>query len=172
MSLLGANSNSLNKIAGGLIEVWTRGRHVRMLGRYRENRPGISSRILSWAAYIMCANGPLDKTDGVFAPYNDGSIIAIYPLPWGMANQDEITPAFEYMPSLENDVTILMGAADHLAGPDIIRKMQDIVAGNSHLTMHLCEGSNHGFFTDIDGDDENLMGNAKAAIDQVNGILF
>jgi len=101
-----------------------------------------------------------------------GTIMAIYPLPWGMANQDEITPAFEYMPSLANDVTILMGAADHLAGPDNIRRMQEIVAGNSHLTMHLYDGSNHGFFTDIDGDDEQLKGNAKDAIDKVTQILF
>jgi len=101
-----------------------------------------------------------------------GTIIAIYPLPWGMANQDEITPAFEYLPSLEKDVTILMGAADHLAGPDNIRKMRDIVAGNEHLAMHLYAGSNHGFFTDIDGSDEKLKANAKDAIDRVTKILF
>lgn len=101
-----------------------------------------------------------------------GTIIAIYPLPWGMANQDEITPAFEFMPSLTKDVTILMGESDHLAGPDNIAKMKDIVNGNSHLTMHLYEGSNHGFFTDIDGDDEKLKGNAKDAIDRVTKIVF
>jgi len=101
-----------------------------------------------------------------------GTIIAIYPLPWGMANQDEITPAFEYMPSLAKDVTILMGAADHLAGPDNICKLQGIVAGNEHLTMYLYDGSNHGFFTDIDGDDEKLKANAKDAIDRVTQILF
>jgi len=102
----------------------------------------------------------------------DGTIIAVYPLPWGMANQDEITPAFEYMPMLEKEVTILMGEADHLAGPKNIQKMRDIVAENSKLTMYLYEGSNHGFFTDIDGDDENLKANAKDAIDKVTKILF
>ena len=101
-----------------------------------------------------------------------GTIIAVYPLPWGMANQDEITPAFEYMPTLEKEVAILMGDADHLAGPDNIQKMRDIVAANSKLTMHLYEGSNHGFFTDIDGDDDNLKANAKDAIDKVTKILF
>ena len=102
----------------------------------------------------------------------EGTVIAVYPLPWGMANQDEITPPFEYMPSLTKDVTILMGESDHLAGPENIQKLKEIVAGNSRLTMHLYEGSNHGFFTDIDGDDEKLKGNAKDAIDRVTGILF
>jgi carboxymethylenebutenolidase len=102
----------------------------------------------------------------------DGTIIAVYPLPWGMANQDEITPAFEFMPTLEKEVTILMGEADYLAGPDNIQKMRDIVTENSKLTMHLYEGSNHGFFTDIDGDDDNLKANAKDAIERVTEILF
>lgn len=103
--------------------------------------------------------------------YN-GTIIAVYPLPWGMANQDEITPAFEFMPTLQKEVTIFMGEADHLAGPDNIQKMRDIVAENSKLTMHLYEGSDHGFFTDIDGDDDKLKANAKNAIEKVTKILF
>ena len=102
----------------------------------------------------------------------DGTIIAIYPLPWGMANQDEIQPAFEYMSSLSTVVTILMGEADHLAGPDNIEKMRSIVAKNDHLSMHLYDGSNHGFFTDIDGSDEKLKGNALDAIDRVTNHLF
>ena len=89
-----------------------------------------------------------------------------------MANQDEIAPAFEYMPSLDHEVTILMGEADHLAGPENIQKMKDIVAGNSNLIMHLYPGSNHGFFTDIDGSDEALKENAKDAIEKVTRILF
>lgn len=102
----------------------------------------------------------------------DGTIIAIYPLPWGMANQDEIQAAFEYMPALSTQVTILMGEADHLAGPENIKKMKGIVAENESLTMHLYEGSNHGFFTDIDGIDEKLKDNARKAIDSVSKILF
>jgi carboxymethylenebutenolidase len=101
-----------------------------------------------------------------------GTIIAIYPLPWGMANQDQIQPAFDYMPTLSRPITILMGAADHLAGPDNIEKMKNIVAANDKLTMHLYEGSNHGFFTDIDGSDEALRNNARNAIDTVSKMLF
>lgn len=101
-----------------------------------------------------------------------GTIISIYPLPWGMANQDEIAPAFEYMATLDQEVTILMGEADHLAGPDNIRRLRDAVAQNGNLTLHLYPGSNHGFFTDIDGDDMTLKANAKDGIEKVNQILF
>lgn len=102
----------------------------------------------------------------------EGKNVAVYPLPWGMPNQDEITPAFQYMPSLDRPVTILMGEADHLAGPDNIEKLRTIVAANPALTLHLYPGSNHGFFTDIDGDDGALKENARDGIEKVEEILF
>ena len=57
-------------IAGGLIEVLARERYIRMLEKHRENRPGISYQIRSSADCIVCINGQLDYTDGLFAPYN------------------------------------------------------------------------------------------------------
>ncbi len=101
-----------------------------------------------------------------------GTNISIYPLPWGMDNQDRLIPAFDYMPDLNKKVHIFMGEADHLAGPDNIEKLVSIVDGNKNLTLNLYEGSNHGFFTDLDGDEENLKENAKDAIERVNKILF
>ncbi len=101
-----------------------------------------------------------------------GTNVSIYPLPWGMDNQDKITPAFEFMPTLSKEVTIFMGEADHLAGAENIRKIIDQVAMNDKLTLNLYSGSNHGFFTDIDGEDEQLKENALDAITKVNHILF
>ncbi len=102
----------------------------------------------------------------------EGTNLSVYPLPWGMDNRDKIEPAFDYMPALNKDVRIFMGEADHLAGPDNIEKLRSIVSGNDHLTLNLYEGSNHGFFTDIDGDDEALKANAHDAITRINDILF
>lgn len=101
-----------------------------------------------------------------------GTIVAVYPLPWGMPNDDEITPPFEYMPELGKDVTILMGEADYLAGPENIAKLKDIVAGNPRLSMHLYSGSDHGFFKDVSGSDAVLKKNAEDAIGEVSRILF
>ena len=102
----------------------------------------------------------------------DKTNISIYPLPWGMDNQDKIEPAFDYMGSLAHKVNIFMGEADHLAGPDNINKLCDIVSQNQNLTLDLYKGSNHGFFTDLNGEDGPLRNNALDAIDKVNQILF
>ena len=68
-------NTSLTTIAGDLIEILARERHARMLERYRENRPGISYQNRSSAGCIMCTNGQLDNTDGVFAPYTRRIVI-------------------------------------------------------------------------------------------------
>lgn len=101
-----------------------------------------------------------------------GTNISIYPLPWGMDNQDKLIPAFDYMPSLNKEVHIFMGEADHLAGPDNVKKLVSIADGNENLSLNLYEGSNHGFFTDLDSDNEKLIDNAIDAIERVNKILF
>ncbi len=67
-------NTSLISIVGDLIEVLVSQRHVRMLGRYRENRPGISDRNRFSAGCIMCINGQHDNTDGVFAPYTSDRV--------------------------------------------------------------------------------------------------
>lgn len=101
-----------------------------------------------------------------------GTNISIYPLPWGMENQDPLTPAFDYMPTLKQQVNIFMGEADYLAGPENIDKLKNIVTANKSLSLNLYEGSDHGFFTDIDGENEQLKTNAHDAIKRVNKILF
>ena len=57
------------RIQAELARLGYRERHVRTLDKYRENRPGISYQNRSSAGCIMCINGQLDNTDGVFAPY-------------------------------------------------------------------------------------------------------
>jgi len=89
-----------------------------------------------------------------------------------MSNEEAIAPAFEYMPTLDTGITILMGDADQLAGPANIARLQDVAERNSDLKLHLFAGSNHGFFTDIDGNDDLLRNNAMNGIGIVNDIVY
>ena len=101
-----------------------------------------------------------------------GTNVAIYPLPWGMPNPDQLTPAFDYLPELDRDVTIIMGAADHLAGAENIARLETQARANPRLTLHLYPGSDHGFFKDIAGEDEALRTNAEDAMSKVDRLLF
>ena len=94
-----------------------------------------------------------------------GTCCAFYPLPWGMANQDGLQPPFEYMERLDQEVTILMGEQDPLAGPDNTSWLREVCARNPAMDLHLYESSGHGFLADLDSDEEKLRSNARRALD-------
>ena len=93
-----------------------------------------------------------------------GICCAFYPLPWGMANEDGLQPPFEYMPDLAQDIAILMGAADPLAGAENIERLRDVCARNPAMELHLYERSGHGFLADLDSNDRTLRENAREAL--------
>lgn len=101
-----------------------------------------------------------------------GTAVALYPLPWGMPNEDALDPAFDYLPDIQHEVLVLMGRADHLAGPENIETLESICATNPSLLLHLYEGSNHGFLADIDGDDAALKANARDSLDKLLSHVF
>ena len=57
-------------IGSGLTEGLAIERHIHDSGTYLKNRPGVSSRNLSWAACKLCTNGLPNHKDRVFRPYN------------------------------------------------------------------------------------------------------
>lgn len=101
-----------------------------------------------------------------------GTCCAFYPLPWGMANKDELQPPFEYMERLEHQVTILTGEQDALAGPENTDRLRAVCAQNPAMDLHLYESSGHGFLADLDSDEEHLRSNARAALDVVLSKVF
>lgn len=96
-----------------------------------------------------------------------GICCAVYPLPWGMPNDDAIDPAFDYLPDITHAVSILMGREDQLAGPDNIRRLEDVCAANPALDLHLYEASGHGFLRDLDSDNVLLHANARDALKRI-----
>ncbi len=101
-----------------------------------------------------------------------GTCCAFYPLPWGMPNEDGLQPPFEYMERLEQEVTILMGGQDPLAGPGNTDRLRQICGRNPAMDLHLYESSGHGFLADVDSDDETLRSNARAALEVLLGKVF
>lgn len=101
-----------------------------------------------------------------------GTCCALYPLPWGMANEDGLQPPFEYMDALEHEVTILMGEQDPLAGEENVHRLRETCARNPAMDLHLYEASGHGFLADVDSDQETLRSNARAALDLMLGRVF
>lgn len=92
------------------------------------------------------------------------NLVAYYPFPAGLPNQDEIVTPFEYLGDLNKDVTVLIGDADDSAGRENMAKLTATGENNASLDVHTYVGSGHGFLADLDSNDQSLRSNAEASL--------
>ncbi len=92
------------------------------------------------------------------------NLIAYYPFPAGLPNEDGLDPAFNYLEQLETEVTVLMGDHDDRVGLENVAKLKTISEGNSSLTVNVYPNSKHGFLEDLDSTDPILKNNAEDSL--------
>ncbi|MBN4053401.1 dienelactone hydrolase family protein, partial [Haliea sp. AH-315-K21] len=61
------------------------------------------------------------------------NLIAYYPFPAGLPNQDGLDPAFSYLEQLQTDVTVLIGDDDDRVGLDNVTTLKKISESNAAL---------------------------------------
>ena len=92
------------------------------------------------------------------------NLVAFYPFPAGLPNQDEIDAPFEYLETLNKSVTVLVGDSDDSASKENIARLVQIGTGNPVLDVHVYAGSGHGFLEELDSTDEALRTNAEKSL--------
>lgn len=92
------------------------------------------------------------------------NLIAYYPFPAGLPNEDSLDPAFTYLENLQTEVTVLMGENDDRVGLDNVTKLKKMSNSNATLTVNLYPNSKHGFLEDLDSTDTTLKYNAEDAL--------
>ena len=93
------------------------------------------------------------------------NLIAYYPFPAGLPNENGLDPAFDYLEQLQTEVTVLIGDDDDRVGLDNVTKLNDISESNSALTVNVYPHSKHGFLEDLDSTDPVLKRNAKHSLE-------
>ncbi len=91
-------------------------------------------------------------------------LVAYYPFPAGLPNEDGLTPPIEYVQKLEKPVTALVGDSDDSSGRETIAELARISDSNPALDVHVYAKSGHGFLAHLDSDDEQLKQNAEDAL--------
>lgn len=91
-------------------------------------------------------------------------LVGYYPFPAGLPNQDQLTPAFEYLHELTTPVTVLAGDCDDSAGRDNVARMAEMAADMPALDVHIYRKSGHGFLAQLDSDDDALRRNAEDSL--------
>ena len=92
------------------------------------------------------------------------NLVAVYPFPQGLANQDPLAVPFDYLPDVTTPHTVVIGDQDHLLGPENIVRLRQISRRNSAMTLHEFKGSGHGFLADLDEKDPVRRDNAVRAM--------
>ena len=94
----------------------------------------------------------------------DVRLVAYYPFPAGLVNQDVIPTPLEYLDAVTQPVTALVGDCDDSAGRDSMAGLAEISIGNPALDVKVYAGSGHGFLAHLDSEDEVLRSNAEQSL--------
>jgi carboxymethylenebutenolidase len=92
------------------------------------------------------------------------NLIAYYPFPAGLPNEDGLEPAFTYLDKLNTDVCVLIGDDDDRVGLKNVAKLNILSAANPFLDVRVYKDSKHGFLADLDSPDANLKKNAEDSL--------
>ena len=98
-------------------------------------------------------------------------LVAFYPFPAGLPNQDAIEPAFTYLDQLEQAVSVLMGAQDDRVGIDNVKRLAEAAENIPALKLNVYPDSKHGFLEDLDSTDSGLQKNAAHALETCLNVI-
>lgn len=93
-----------------------------------------------------------------------GDLVAFYPFPQGLPNQDPLPTPFEYLGHVERPHLVLIGDQDGSVGPDNVARLAEVARANPAIELHRYPGSQHGFLADLDSEDATLRANARDAL--------
>lgn len=93
-----------------------------------------------------------------------GRLVAFYPFPQGLPNEDPLQVPFEYLDGVTARQTVLIGDSDPSLGPEHTARLRAVAAANPAIDLHVFAGSGHGFLGDLDSGESEKRANAEAAL--------
>lgn len=92
-------------------------------------------------------------------------LVAYYPFPQGLPNQDPLPVPFTYLETLSSSHTVLIGDQDNLLGPTHLGELERLAGLNPAIRLQVYSGSGHGFLADLDSPQSLLAGNAARSLE-------
>ena len=94
----------------------------------------------------------------------DVQLVAYYPFPGGLPNEDAIPTPLDYLSTVTQPVTALIGDCDDSAGRENMAGLAAISAANPAVQVEVYPGSGHGFLAHLDSEDAALRTNAEQSL--------
>lgn len=99
-------------------------------------------------------------------------LVGLYGFPQGMANQGALPVPFDYLPSVTQPFTMLMGREDPSVLPENVDKLSDMDDQCPAMDLTVYREAGHGFLPEISGDDPALQAVAKDALAKMDAALL
>lgn len=102
----------------------------------------------------------------------DAKLVGLYGFPQGMDNVDPIQPPFEYLKSLTQPFTMLMGRQDPSVGVETVDQLSAMAPDCPAMDLTVYPDSDHGFLPDLSSDDPAKRAVAKDALERMDGVVL
>ena len=99
-------------------------------------------------------------------------LVGLYGFPQGMANVGPLPVPFEYLPSVTQPFTMLMGREDASVLPENVDRLADMDDQCPAMALTVYREAGHGFLPEISGDDPMLQAVAKDALAKMDAALL
>lgn len=90
-----------------------------------------------------------------------GELVAFYPFPQGLPNQDPLPVPYDYLPDVRIPQLVLLGEEDAVVGAEAVERLSAIARDNPAIDLQCYPHSGHGFLADLDSEDARLRANAE-----------
>ena len=91
----------------------------------------------------------------------EADLVGLYGFPQGLPNADALPIPFDYLTSVEQPFTMLMGSEDESVGREHLERLASMAGDVPAMTLKMYEGVGHNFLPFLDSDDP-----AKKAVAQ------
>lgn len=102
----------------------------------------------------------------------DAALVGLYGFPQGMDNIDPIEPPFNYLTSLTQPFTMLMGRQDPSVGVETVDKLSAMAPECPAMDLTVYPDSDHGFLPDISSDDPTKRAVAEDALKRLDAAVL
>jgi len=85
------------------------------------------------------------------------NLIAFYPFPAGLPNQEPLQPSLEYLEQNEKRVLVLLGSEDDGAGRDNVAIIANMAKTSETLLVNVYKNSGHGFLANLNNQSDLIL---------------
>lgn len=102
----------------------------------------------------------------------DADLVGLYGFPQGLPNDDPLPVPFDYLETVTQPFTMLLGREDGSVGPGNIARLEAMAPSVPAMDLTVYDGVGHNFLPCLDSEEADKKAVAEDALARTMGVLF